>query len=245
MPASLVGQPCPCHVLFGQDDDENRLTVPSRQRFRQFPEKNDATAKRAPLHHRRVKTIIRLSVFVTLSADQCFPPKCAHKGPARCRITQDSCAHRPFKGECAQQKRIPRCLISRSAAHTLAKGVATKGNRRKPDRKASQRKAIDEGLPATTRAICPSCLCRGTKTAFSAGKPSATRTNQYICLCRGSETAFSARKPFATHTKRHICLCHGAKTTFSARKPSATHTERHICPCRDKRSQTYIPIKLS
>jgi len=74
-------------------------------------------------------------------------------------------------------------------------------------RKASQRKATDEGLPATTRAICPSCLCRGTKTAFSAGKPSATRTNQYICLCRGSETAFSARKPFATHTKRHLRLC--------------------------------------
>ena len=47
----------------------------------------------------------------------CFPPKCAHKGPARYRITQDSCAHRPFKGECAQQKRIPRCLWQVLRAH--------------------------------------------------------------------------------------------------------------------------------
>lgn len=52
-----------------------------------------------------------------LSADQCFPPKCAHKGPTRCRLTQDSCAHRPFKGECAQQKRIPRYLWPVRRAH--------------------------------------------------------------------------------------------------------------------------------
>ena len=132
-PHYVVGQPCPHHVLFGHDDDVDRLTVPSRQRLRQFPEKNDATATRALLHHCRVKTIIRLSVFVTplvsirhtaclcsslgLSAGQCFPPKCAHKGPARCRIAQDSCAHRPFKGECAQQKRIPRCLWQVLRAH--------------------------------------------------------------------------------------------------------------------------------
>ena len=52
-----------------------------------------------------------------MSADQCFPPKCAHKGPTRCRLTQDSCAHRPFKGECAQQKRIPRYLWPVRRAH--------------------------------------------------------------------------------------------------------------------------------
>ena len=66
VPVSLVGRPCPYHVLFGHDDDVNRLTVPSRQRLRQFPEKNDATATRALLPHRRVKTIICLSVFVTI-----------------------------------------------------------------------------------------------------------------------------------------------------------------------------------
>ena len=65
VPVSLVGRPCPYHVLFGHDDDVNSLTVPSRQRLRQFPKKNDATATRAFLHHRRVKTIICLSVFVT------------------------------------------------------------------------------------------------------------------------------------------------------------------------------------
>ena len=132
-PNGLFGsQPCPYHVLFGHDDDVDRLTVPSRQRLRQFPEKNDATATRALLHHRRVKTIISLShnnplVCVRhtvclysspdLSAGQCFPPKCAHKGPARCRIAQDSCAHRPFKVECAQQKPIPRCLWQVLRAH--------------------------------------------------------------------------------------------------------------------------------
>ena len=52
-------------TLFGHDDDVNRLTVPPRQRLRQFPEKNDATATRALLPHRRVKTMICLSVFVT------------------------------------------------------------------------------------------------------------------------------------------------------------------------------------
>ena len=65
-PHYVVGRPCPYHVLFGHDDDVNSLTVPSRQRLRQFPEKNDATATRAPLHHRRVKAIIGLSVFVTI-----------------------------------------------------------------------------------------------------------------------------------------------------------------------------------
>ena len=65
-PYHVVGQPCPHHVLFGHDDDVDRLIVPSRQRLRKFPEKNDATATRALLHHRRVKTIIRLSVFVTI-----------------------------------------------------------------------------------------------------------------------------------------------------------------------------------
>ena len=84
----------------------------------------------------------------------------------------------------ARSKSLSDDVYGRSSARTLAKGVASKGNRRKPDRKASQRKAIDEGLPATTRAICPSCLCRGTKTAFSAGKPFATHTKRHLRLCR-------------------------------------------------------------
>ena len=65
-PHYVVGQLCPHYVLFGHDDDVNSLTVPSRQRLRQFPKKNDATATRALLPHRRVKTIICLSVFVTI-----------------------------------------------------------------------------------------------------------------------------------------------------------------------------------
>jgi|GEM_PF-6659768 len=184
------GQLCPHHVLFGHDDDVNSLTVPSRQRLRQFPEKNDATATRTLLPHRRVKTIISLShnnplVCVRhtvclysspdLSAGQCFPPKCAHKGPARCRIAQDSCAHRPFKVECAQQKPIPRCLWQVLRAHfgerhrremqptkAWVKGIAAECNRRRP---ASCHDTDPLPIPSVSllriRIFGPE-LCRGT-----------------------------------------------------------------------------------
>ena len=44
----------------------------------------------------------------------------------------------------ARSKGLSDDVYGRSSARTLAKGVATKDNRRKPDRKASQRKATDE-----------------------------------------------------------------------------------------------------
>ena len=120
-----------------------------------------------------------------MSADQCFPSKCAHKGPARCRITQDSCAHRPFKGECAQQKRIPLLSIA--------------GPARALWRKASPRNATDEGLPATTPTICLSCLCRGTETAFPVRNSFETYTNWHICLCRDKRRRFSVLDSGAAH----------------------------------------------
>ena len=44
----------------------------------------------------------------------------------------------------ARSKSLSDDVYGRSSARTLAKGVATKGNRRKPDRKASHRKATGE-----------------------------------------------------------------------------------------------------
>ena len=112
-PHYVVGQPCPHHVLFGHDDDVDRLTVPSRQRLRQFPEKNDVTTTRAPLHHRRVKAIIRLSVFVT---------------PLVC-IRHPDCPLISVSRQSARSKSVSRVVYGRSGAHTLTREGAAECNR--------------------------------------------------------------------------------------------------------------------
>jgi len=73
----FVGRPCPQRVLFGHDDDVNRLTTPSRQRSRLFPEKErrDGNVSASTLSSRQnnLSAGIRHPIPV-LSADLLFLP---------------------------------------------------------------------------------------------------------------------------------------------------------------------------
>ena len=153
--------------------------MPSRQRLRQFPEKNDATATRALLHHRRVKTIICLSVFVTIICLSVFvtPLVCVRhpvcplisvsRQSARTKdrpntVKRKIAAHTGPSKSSARSKSVSRVVYGRSGAHTLAKGIAAECNRRRP---ASSRDTDHLPIPSVSllsiRIFGPE-LCRGT-----------------------------------------------------------------------------------